>query len=69
MFDFIVCLRYLIFIQRNESVIKVLDEPLALCRLTKFGDSQKKKLGISHQAVLVGKLFLFNSSSLGSDKW
>lgn len=68
MFDFIVCLRYLIFIQRNES-FKVLDEPLALCKLTKFGDSQKRKLNISHQGVLVGKLFLFNSSSLGSDKW
>lgn len=68
MFDFIVCLRYLIFIQRNES-FRVLDEPLALCKLTKFGDSQKRKLNISHQGVLVGKLFLFNSSSLGSDKW
>lgn len=39
------------------------------CKLTKFGDSQMRKLGISYQAVLVNKLFLFNSSSLVSDKW
>lgn len=69
MFDFVICLRYLVFIKRSKSFIKVLDKPLAPCKLTKFGDSQKRKPGMSHQTVLVNKLFLFKSSSLGSDKW